>query len=117
MPEVPIIGRLHGATVLIARTAMTLGICPVLSAWVLVLSLIPKTYVGHPFWFEGDRGARRSQQIQFLKNLGLLGGLLAVILQERGRKGRVCAGRDAARWSYRGRVGRGGRVALPERSC
>ena len=86
MPELPIIGRIHGAAMLTAGTTMALGILPALSAGVLAASLIPNTYVGHPFWKEEDPAARRGQQIQFLKNVGLFGGLIALILEEQARK-------------------------------
>jgi len=85
VPELPMIGRIHGATMLTAGTTMALGILPRLSAGVLAASLVPNTYVGHPFWKEEDPGARRGQQVQFLKNLGLFGGLIALILEEQKR--------------------------------
>ena len=85
LPELPVIGRVYGATMATAGTTMALGILPALSAGVLAASLIPNTYVGHPFWKEEDPGARRGQRIQFLKNVGLFGGLIALILEERGR--------------------------------
>jgi putative oxidoreductase len=85
VPELPMIGRIHGATMLTAGTTMALGILPRLSAGVLAASLVPNTYVGHPFWKEEDAGARRGQQVQFLKNLGLFGGLIALILEEQKR--------------------------------
>ena len=71
---------------LTAGTTLALGILPAASAGVLALTLLPNTYVGHPFWKEEEPGARRGQKIHFLKNVGLLGGLLAVILEELSRK-------------------------------
>jgi len=44
--------------------------------------LIPTTFVGHPFWKESESAARKNQQVQFLKNLGLIGGLLLVLLEK-----------------------------------
>jgi putative oxidoreductase len=85
LPELPMIGQIHGATMLAAGASMAVGILPSLSAGVLAASLIPNTYVGHPFWKEEDPGARRLQQIQFLKNVGLFGGLIALILEQHGR--------------------------------
>jgi uncharacterized membrane protein YphA (DoxX/SURF4 family) len=44
----------------------------------LAVSMVPTTVAGHPFW-EIDEPVKRSQQrVQFLKNLGILGGLLVV---------------------------------------
>ena len=59
---------------------------PRLSALVLAGSLVPTTYVGHPFWSEKDKDARKQQQVHFLKNLGLLGGLLLATADTGGRE-------------------------------
>jgi uncharacterized membrane protein YphA (DoxX/SURF4 family) len=39
---------------------------------------VPTTLAGHRFW-EEESAARSGQRLQFLKNLGLIGGLLLVI--------------------------------------
>jgi uncharacterized membrane protein YphA (DoxX/SURF4 family) len=57
-------------------TALAIGIKPRLAALSLAASLIPTTLAGHRFWEEEDERARAMQLTQFLKNLGLLGGLL-----------------------------------------
>jgi uncharacterized membrane protein YphA (DoxX/SURF4 family) len=85
MPELPIIGQIHGGTMLVAGTTLALGILTGPSAFVLALTLLPNTYVGHPFWKEEDPQARKGQRIHFLKNVGLFGGLLAVLVEERVR--------------------------------
>ncbi|MGZ6804541.1 MAG: DoxX family protein [Mycobacteriales bacterium] len=59
---------------------------PRLSALVLAGSLVPTTYVGHPFWTEKDKAARAQQQVHFLKNLGMLGGLLLAAADTGGRE-------------------------------
>ncbi len=46
------------------------------SAAVLAGTLIPTTVAGHPFWSVKDPAERRGHEVHFLKNLGLLGGLL-----------------------------------------
>nr|BBH91842.1 hypothetical protein KTA_00410 [Thermogemmatispora argillosa] len=74
---------LNGATMVVAGTALALGWLPRLAATVLLGVLIPTTIVGHPFWQESDPQIRQTQQIQFAKNLGLMGGLLLVLLEER----------------------------------
>ena len=68
--------RLNGAVHVVAGTALATGHLPRLSALVLAGSLAPTTVVGHQFWNETDPGARQNQQIHFLKNLSMLGGLL-----------------------------------------
>ncbi len=70
---------LNGAAMVIGGTALALNIFPKLAAFLLIGVLIPTTLVGHPFWKEESESARKMQQTQFLKNLGLIGGLLLVI--------------------------------------
>ena len=41
--------------------------------------LVPVTLAGHPFW-EKNGDEKTGEQIQFFKNLGLIGGLLVVAL-------------------------------------
>lgn len=44
----------------------------------LIIFLVPATLIFHDFWqFEGD--ARRLQQIMFLKNVAIAGGLLLIV--------------------------------------
>jgi putative oxidoreductase len=49
---------------------------PRLSAAVLAVTLVPTTLGGHRFWEDDDPQMRKNQQIHFLKNLGILGGLI-----------------------------------------
>ena len=77
-PELAV--RLNGAVMVAAGLTLALGIRPRLAAAVLAGSLVPTTLAGHPFWRETDPGARK-QQIHFLKNLGLLGGVLLVLAE------------------------------------
>ena len=56
-----------------------MGIVPRLSAGLLASSLIPTTLAGHRFWVETDASAHKTQRMQFLKNLAILGGLLLIV--------------------------------------
>jgi uncharacterized membrane protein YphA (DoxX/SURF4 family) len=49
---------------------------PRLAALVLAASLVPTSLAGHPFWEDEDPAERAAQRTHFLKNVGLLGGLL-----------------------------------------
>ncbi|WP_426718267.1 DoxX family protein [Corynebacterium auriscanis] len=57
-------------------SALALGIFPQLSALGLVGSLIPTTLVGHAFWDQETEEDKGQQQLQFVKNLAVIGGLL-----------------------------------------
>ena len=71
--------KANGCTMLTAGSLLALGIKPRLAATILAAQLAPVTLAGHPFW-EKDDDEKIGEQIQFLKNLGLIGGLLAVAL-------------------------------------
>ena len=70
--------RLNGAAMMLGGAALVLNVLPRAAATGLVASLVPTTLAGHAFWKHEDAGARKAQRIQVLKNLGLVGGLLAV---------------------------------------
>jgi putative oxidoreductase len=68
--------RLNGIVQVGAGGLLALGKFRRLASWVLVASVIPTTYAGHRFWEEVDEETRAQQRVHFLKNLGLLGGLI-----------------------------------------
>ena len=70
--------RFNGAAMVAGGAALALGILPRAAALGLAASLVPTTLAGHPFWKLEDPQARNQQRVQALKNLGLVGGLLAV---------------------------------------
>ena len=78
LPEPEAMVLFNGAAQLTGATAMVLGIFPRLAAAGLAVSLVPTTLGAHRFWEIEDETARRTQLTHFLKNLGLIGGLLAV---------------------------------------
>jgi putative oxidoreductase len=78
--------RINGATMLVGGLALATGRLPRLSALALAGSLLPTTYVGHPFWSETDKAKKKQQQIHFFKNLSMLGGLLLAVADTGGRE-------------------------------
>ncbi len=73
---------LNGAVMILAGFLLSLGIAPKLAAALLLASMIPTTIVGHPFWKEEPGPERENHVIQFLKNLGLMSGLLMVLTEK-----------------------------------
>ena len=69
--------RLNAVADIAGGLALIRGTTPRLASLGLMASLVPTTLVAHPFWSEKDAQPRAQQQLQFLKNLGLLGGLSA----------------------------------------
>ncbi len=73
---------LNGGAMVVAGTALAVGFLPKLASLILIGSLIPTTFVGHPFWQETDPRTRAMHQINFTKNLAMIGGLLVVLTEE-----------------------------------
>jgi uncharacterized membrane protein YphA (DoxX/SURF4 family) len=59
----------------VAGSALALGILPRWAATALIACLIPTTAAGHAFWKEDDQAKRTPQLIHFLKNVSMVGGL------------------------------------------
>jgi uncharacterized membrane protein YphA (DoxX/SURF4 family) len=78
-PELAV--RVNGATMLAAGVALALGVWPRLAAATLAGTLVPTTLAGHPFWRMEDPAARRQQRTHFVKNVGLFGGALLVVVE------------------------------------
>ncbi len=74
--------RANAGVQVVAGAMLALGWAPRLSALALAGSLIPTTLAGHAYWNVEDPAARKMQQIQFHKNMALIGGLLFAALDQ-----------------------------------
>ncbi|MFZ1286777.1 MAG: DoxX family protein [Candidatus Phosphoribacter sp.] len=79
--------RANGTAMLVGGTMLASGKLPRLSAAVLFGTLVPTTLAAHSFWDKPDAAARAQDRIQFLKNLGLMGGLLLAAVDTEGQPG------------------------------
>ncbi|MBM0238036.1 DoxX family protein [Micromonospora sp. ATA32] len=79
--------RANAATQLVGGLMLATGKFTRPAALVLAGTLVPSTVAGHPFWTNDDPAARNNNQIHFLKNLGLLGGLLLAAADTEGKPG------------------------------
>ena len=68
-----------------AGVLFALGWFPRLSALALAGSIVPTTLAGHRFWEDTDDEKKFSNQAHFLKNAGLLGGLLIAAVDTEGK--------------------------------
>ena len=68
-----------------AGALFALGKFPRFSALLLAGSTVPTTLAGHRFWEHDDPKERFGQLSHFLKNLGLLGGLLLAAVDTEGK--------------------------------
>lgn len=89
--------RANGAAMAVAGSLLAVGRLPRLSAVVLAASLVPATYIDHPFWAEKDPQERAAQRSRFLTNLGLLGGVLIASVDTEGRPGLAWRSERAAK--------------------
>ena len=69
--------RLNGALMAGAGALFAAGLLGKWPAYALAASLIPVTAIGHRFW-EKEGQARRTELIQVVKNMALLGAVLYV---------------------------------------
>ncbi|MER6957988.1 hypothetical protein [Streptomyces sp. NPDC000618] len=77
--------RANAAVHVTAGAALAVGLAPTACATALAGSLVPTTLAAFPFWTQPDGPQRTRQQGDFLKNLALAGGLLAVVVNDRHR--------------------------------
>lgn len=71
--------RVNGAVMVAGGLGLLTGIQRRAAAAGLLLSMIPTTAAGHAFWRETDPAALKASRVQFLKNVGLAGGLIGEI--------------------------------------
>ena len=76
--------RANAAVQVGAALLFALGRAPRLAAMALLGSLIPTTIAGHRFWEEAAAESKQQQQIHFLKNLAIIGGLLIAVFDTEG---------------------------------
>lgn len=79
LPQPELMVRLNGAAMVLGGAALSIGYKPRRAALVLAATLIPTTYAGHAFWEQDDEGQKAIHQINFTKNLSMLGGLLLAV--------------------------------------
>ena len=76
--------RINGAVQIGGGVLLAVGKYRRLAALALIGSIVPTTYAGHRFWEESDPTTRAQQKMHFLKNLGLLGGLILAAFDTEG---------------------------------
>jgi putative oxidoreductase len=88
LPDDPeMLVRANGATMVVAGTMLGLGTFPRVAAMALAGALVPTTYTAHAFWTVADPADRAQQKAHFLKNVGLLGGVLLAAVDTAGKPG------------------------------
>src|ERR1700754_887753 len=96
-PDDVVLVKIAAVVKIVAGSLLAMGKFPRLSSAALAASLIPTTFAGHRFWEESDPQRKREQQIHFVKNAGLLGGLLIAAADTEGKPSLGWRGRGGAK--------------------
>ena len=89
--------RIDAAVKIGAGLALASGKAPRLAAVALLGSLVPTTLAAHRFWQLTDPAEKQAQQIQFVKNASLAGGLLLAASDTAGKPSLGWRARRAAK--------------------
>ena len=94
--------RANAVTQMVGGIMLATGFLPRLGATAIAASLVPTTLGGHPFWKEEDPAQRKTQRIQFLKNMAMMGGVLLAAVDTAGKPGIAWRAQNIANRSQRG---------------
>jgi len=83
VPQPELAVRVNGGAMVLGGLGLITGVLSRTAAAGLAASLVPTTLAGHSFWNETDPKARKTARNQLLKNIGLIGGLLAIALSDK----------------------------------
>lgn len=87
--------KLSGVPLILGGASILLGVKPRIGAMAVLGFLAGVSPVMHDFWTQQDPGQRQSERINFLKNLALAGGALALLGVEEPWEASVAVGRHA----------------------
>jgi len=93
--------KANGAIQVAGGVLLLTGVATRPAAAALAGSLVPSTMAAHPFWSEQDPERRADQQVQFAKNMGLLGGLLFATMDRGGKPSLAWRTKHAAKAAKR----------------
>ncbi|MDN5789729.1 MAG: DoxX family membrane protein [Micrococcales bacterium] len=96
-----LIVRANGVVLLGGGVLLASGKFPRVASTLLAASLVPTTAIEHAFWEESDPQRRSAQQSLFLKNIGLLGGLLLAAVDTEGKPGLIWRAQNATKVTRR----------------
>ena len=65
-----------GVLLMLGGLGIVFGIAPEASIALLIIFLVPVSFKMHAFWKETDPNRRMMEQIQFMKNMALVGAIL-----------------------------------------
>jgi len=78
LPLASLFVPLSSVMALIGAASVLLGVYGRYGAWLLIIFLIPVSFIQHKFWIISDPMKRRMQYINFMKNISIIGGALFI---------------------------------------
>lgn len=78
VPGASVIVPLSGVIAFLGALSIILGYKAKLGAWLIVLFLVPVTFMMHKFWAVTDPMMMQMQMAMFMKNMSMLGGALMI---------------------------------------
>jgi len=78
VPFANVLVPLAGVLALAGGLSVLLGYRAKVGAWMLILFLVPVTLMMHAFWAATDPAMAQMQQINFMKNVSMLGAALLI---------------------------------------
>lgn len=68
-----------GVLLMLGGLSLLLGIYPVVGVALIVIFLLPTTFMMHNFWADTDPAMRMSNMLNFMKNMALIGYTLMLL--------------------------------------
>jgi putative oxidoreductase len=78
VPATSFLVPVSGILAIAGAISIILGYKARLGAWLIVLFLVPVTFMMHDFWAISDPMMKQIQMAMFMKNLSMLGGALLI---------------------------------------
>jgi uncharacterized membrane protein YphA (DoxX/SURF4 family) len=72
-----------GLLLLLGGLSILLGVYPILGLILLILFLVPVTFMMHQFWTIQDPMQKMGEMVNFLKNMAILGAVLMMFMLSR----------------------------------
>lgn len=70
---------ISGVLLVLGGLGIVFGVYTTTAIWLLVIFLIPTSFIMHAFWKETDPQAKQMDMINFMKNMALAGAALAML--------------------------------------
>jgi putative oxidoreductase len=79
VPSPKLMVVITGILLFLGGLSMLLGIKPFIGGILLILFLVPVTFSMHNYWKDQDPGMKMGNNVNFYKNLALLGAVLMIM--------------------------------------